>query len=127
MDTSIECGPRLCLNFAEFIWNNQGILFLKCTPRLLYLSKPTNCIYNIVELLATVGYSISSGNTVSMNLKRNSCPFVDNCSYVRSGKCCACLRHPPTLNVSASYTVFQPTLMRVTFSFNKCLIETLKF
>ena len=46
IDTSIECGPRSCLNFAEFIWNNLGIFIFEMyaivavpfdTPKILYL------------------------------------------------------------------------------------------
>ena len=72
-DTSIECGPESCLNFAKFIWKNLAIFRFKLYDIVAApFDTPKYRIKKLIELLATVVNWISSATTDSMNSKRNS-------------------------------------------------------
>jgi hypothetical protein len=111
---TMDCGPRACINFVYFIWENiKTFAFIKyvivCdpldTPKILFLRH----------------YRSASDGWRKYNLFADCCrdctpsvrQFVNNCtfpnSYSNYQNSCKCLRQPPTLRNLTSHSVFHHT------------------
>jgi len=122
-------GPRTCLDFTEFIWNNLGVFSFKMyavvaapfdTPKILYLQH---------HRAGSDGWrSDFFCDHCFDEFKTVLSPVVGNCSHGESCICNVCFRQPPTLTGSASHVVLHLTFNVVQFALtNRTLYEQYRY
>jgi len=117
VDATVDCGPRTCINFVDFI--------LDIIKTFAFIKYAIVCVpLDTLTILFLRHCRSASDGWRTYNLCAACCKyctpsvlqFVDNCTvpnsystYQNSCKCIICLRQPPTLRNLASHSVFQHT------------------
>jgi len=101
------CGPRSCINFSEFIWENIKI-FTFLNYSIICVSHDPPTILHLQHYRSTsYGWSTHKLCETCLGCCRTSAKkFVGNFTFPGSCNCNVCLRQRPTLRNLASNAVF---------------------
>ena len=130
IDSWIKCGPRACLNFTEFIWNNLGIFSFKLYALFAAPFDPSPKILHPQHHRAgSDGWKSDFLSDIYFDeFKTALAPVVSSGSHGESCICNVGLRQPSILKGSASHVLFHLTFNVVQFALtNRTLYEQYRY